>query len=68
MTSCSPNSPIAGPECVARRIQERTLAAASEVVLFPPNNTPALARLAEMRALELVLWEDFAKQSEYFTP
>ncbi len=44
----SPNSPITVPEYVARHIEEKTLAAASEAVLLAPTNAPALAHLAEM--------------------
>jgi hypothetical protein len=44
----SPNSPITVPEYVARRMEEKTLAAASEAVLHAPTNAPALAHLAEM--------------------
>jgi len=44
----SPNSFITVPEYVARRMEEQTLAAASEAVLLSPTNAPALARLAEM--------------------
>jgi hypothetical protein len=44
----SPNSPVTIPEYVARLIEEKTLAAASEAVLLAPTNAPALAHLAEM--------------------
>jgi len=44
----SPNSPITVPEYVARRMEEKTLVAASEAVLIAPTNAPALAHLAEM--------------------
>jgi len=44
----SPNSPITVPEYVARRMEEKTLAAAREAVLLAPTNAPALAHLAEM--------------------
>jgi eukaryotic-like serine/threonine-protein kinase len=44
----SPNSPVTIPEYVARCLEERSLAAASEAVLLAPNHAPALAHLAEM--------------------
>ena len=44
----SPNSPITVPEYVTRRMEEKTLAAASEAVLLAPTNAPALAHLAVM--------------------
>jgi len=44
----SPSSTITVPEYVARRMEEKTLAAASEAVRLAPTNAPALAHLAEM--------------------
>ena len=44
----SPNSPITIPEYVARRMEEKTLAAAREAVFLAPTHAPALAHLAEM--------------------
>jgi WD40 repeat protein/serine/threonine protein kinase len=44
----SPNSLMTIPEYIARRMEEKTLAAASEAVLLAPTNARALAHLAEM--------------------